>query len=150
VLRCKGSEEGYIHRIMRVVPGGQTTISINGEIGSFFKNEQGVRQGNPLSHLLISFIGETLSGILSAADAEHIHTVVPHLILGGITHLQYADDTLILIQNTEEDIANLKFLLMCFKYVSGLKINYQKSDIFFMIVGMLRFLLRSFFSRPVW
>jgi hypothetical protein len=45
--------------------------------------------------------------------------VVPHLVPGGISHFQYADDTLILIHNNTEDIRNLKFLLMCFEGMSG-------------------------------
>ncbi|XP_071683220.1 uncharacterized protein [Lolium perenne] len=131
VLRCKGFDAGYIHRILQLVSGGQTVISINGEVGPFFRNKRGVRQGDPLSPLLFNFIGEVLSGILSAAaSAGHIHGLVPHLLPGGITHLQYADDTLILIQGSDEDIANLKFLLMCFEDMSGLKINYHKSEVF--------------------
>ncbi|KAK1692879.1 hypothetical protein QYE76_009576 [Lolium multiflorum] len=131
VLRCKGFDEGYIHRILQLVSGGQTAISINGEVGPFFRNLRGVRQGDPLSPLLFNFIGEALSGILSAASkAGHIHGLVPHLLPGGVTHLQYADDTLILIQGSDEDIANLKFLLMCFEDMSGLKINYHKSEVF--------------------
>ncbi|XP_051229193.1 uncharacterized protein [Lolium perenne] len=133
VLRGKGFEEGYIHRISQLVAGGQTAISINGVIGPFFRNKRGVRQGDPLSPLLFNFIGEALSAILSAAGrAGHIHGVVPHLIPGGISHLQYADDTLILIQNSDEDIANLKFLVMCFEDMSGLKINYHKSEVIVM------------------
>ena len=54
---------------------------------------------------------------------------MPHLFPGGITHLQYADDTIILIQYDELGIANLKFLLMCFEDMSGLKINYHKSEV---------------------
>jgi hypothetical protein len=42
------------------------------------------------------------------------------------------DDTLILIKNSDEDIANLKFLLMCFEDMSGLKINYHKNEIIVM------------------
>jgi hypothetical protein len=133
VLRCKGFEEAYIHRILQLVSGGQTAIAINGVIGPYFRNKRGVRQGDPLSPLLFNFIGEALSGILSAAGAAgHIQGVVPHLITGGISHLQYADDTLILIQNSEENIANLKFLLMCFEDMSGLKINYHKSEVIVM------------------
>jgi hypothetical protein len=33
VLIKKGFESGYIHRLMQLVTGGQTTISINGEVG---------------------------------------------------------------------------------------------------------------------
>ena len=40
------------------------------------------------------------------------------------------DDTLILIQNEELDIANLKFLLLCYEDMSGLKINFHKSEVF--------------------
>jgi hypothetical protein len=81
---------------------------------------------------MFNFTGEALSGILSAAGAA-IHGGVPHLLPGSISHLQYVDDTLILIQNTEEDIANLKFLLMCFEDMSSLKINYHKSEV--MVMG---------------
>jgi hypothetical protein len=54
--------------------------------------------------------------------------VVPHLILGGVSHLQYANDTIIMIQNNNLAIANLKFLLIYFELLSGLKINFLKSE----------------------
>ena len=53
----------------------------------------------------------------------------PHLIEGSISHLQYADDTIIPIQYDELEVSNLKFLLMCFENMSGLKINYHKSEV---------------------
>ncbi|KAK1666668.1 hypothetical protein QYE76_054827 [Lolium multiflorum] len=113
VLRAKGFDSGVVHRISQLVMGGQTAISINGEVGPFFRNKRGVRQGDPLSPLLFNFMAEALSKILaSAAAAGHIAGVVPHLVPGGITHLQYADDTLILIQDDDTQIANLKFLLV--------------------------------------
>jgi hypothetical protein len=75
-------------------------------------------------------MAEALSVILSSAMATgHIQGVVPHLTPGGITHLKYADDTLILIQYNEQHIVNLKFLLMCFEDMSGLRINYHKSEV---------------------
>ena len=131
MLRRKGFDAGYIHKIQQLVSGGQTAISINGVVGPYFRNKRGVRQGDPLSPLLFNFIVEALSAMLSAAaSAGHIKGVVPHLVPGGLTHLQYADDTIILIQNEELDIANLKFLLLCFEDMSGLKINFHKSEVF--------------------
>ena len=71
--------------------------------------------------------------MLSLANEKgQIQGVVPHLVPSGLTHLQYADDTLILIQHKELDVANLKFLLMCFEDMSGLKINYHKSEVIVM------------------
>jgi hypothetical protein len=133
VLRCKGFDPGVVHRINQLVRGGQTAISINGEVGPFFRNKRGVRQGDPLSPLLFNFMAEAMSIILTkACEAGHIAGVVPHLIPGGISHLQYADDTLIMIQDEDQQIANLKFLLMCFEDMAGLKISYHKYEVIVM------------------
>jgi hypothetical protein len=48
VLLKKGFEPAYVHRIMQLVRGGQTAISINGEVGPYFRNKRGVRQGDPM------------------------------------------------------------------------------------------------------
>jgi hypothetical protein len=71
----------------------------------------GVRQGDPLSPPQFDFVADALDAILVRAwEAGHIQGVVPHLIPGGVTHLQYADNTMILIQNLEEGLRNLKFI----------------------------------------
>jgi hypothetical protein len=45
-----------------------------------------------------------------------------------VAHLQYVDDTMILIKPSEVGIANLKLLLLCFENMFGLKINFDKSE----------------------
>jgi hypothetical protein len=40
--------------------------------------------------------------------------------------------TIILIQNTRLGLANLKFILACFELLSGLKINFHKSEVIVM------------------
>lgn len=73
-------------------------------------------------------MADALSCILNrAASAGHISPVISNLIPSGISHLQYADDMIILVQNNDNCIANLKFLLLCFDSLSGLKINLAKS-----------------------
>lgn len=44
--------------------------------------------------------------------------------------LQYADDTVLMIDCEGKYILNIKFLLYCFEWMSGLKINYNKSEVF--------------------
>jgi hypothetical protein len=56
------------------------------------------------------------------------------VIEGGIINLQYADDTLLFLENNLEKASNLKWLLVCFEQMSGMKINYDKSDL--LIVGL--------------
>jgi hypothetical protein len=48
VLLRKGFDGAVVHRLMQLVRGGQTAIAINGEVGPFFRNKRGVRQGDPI------------------------------------------------------------------------------------------------------
>ena len=130
VLLAKGFDGGVVHRIMQLVMGGHTAINVNGNVSNFFKNSCGLRQGDPASPILFNFVADALSNILSrAAEAGHISPVSSHLIPEGITHLQYANDTIILVELNEHCIAHLKFLLLCFEALSGLKINFSKSEV---------------------
>jgi mannosylglycoprotein endo-beta-mannosidase len=84
VLLRKGFEPGWVHRAIGLVSGGQTAITVNGEVGNFFRNGRGVRQGDPLSPLLFDFVVEALASILDRArEAGHISGLIPHLIPGG-------------------------------------------------------------------
>lgn len=71
--------------------------------------------------------------IAKAQQNNLIKRVVSKLISGGVPLLQYADDTILMVECNDEYILNLKFLLYCFEWMSGLKINFHKSEVF--IVG---------------
>jgi len=131
VMSRKGFSEKWIEWIMKVVCGGRVAVNLNGELGKYFRSYKGLRQGDPLSPLLFNLVADGLSGILSKASARGvIEGVTPHLVEGGLTHLQYADDTVLFIRNSKHSITNLKFLLFCYEEVSGMKINYNKSEVF--------------------
>ena len=84
---------------------------------------------SPISPLLFNILVDALATILDhAKGAGHISGVASVIIPRGLSHLQYADDTLIFIRNSEWETTNLKFLLMCFEEMSGLKINFDKSE----------------------
>ena len=55
--------------------------------------------------------------------------MVDNLIPGGVSHLQYADDTLLLFEPDTHSIASVKAILLCFELMSGLKINFHKSEV---------------------
>jgi mannosylglycoprotein endo-beta-mannosidase len=71
VLTRKGFYAMLVHRLMRLVSGGQTAINVNGEISPFFRNTRGVRQGDPLSPILFDFMVEALAAMLSRANESH-------------------------------------------------------------------------------
>ena len=84
VLLRKGFNPGWVHRVMGLVSGGQTAITINGEVGHFFRNGRRVRQGDPLSPLLFDYVVEALAAVLDAAKRRgHICGLVPDLVPGG-------------------------------------------------------------------
>ena len=69
-------------------------------------------------------------GLARSKTSGHISGVVGQLVpQGGVTHLQYVDDTMIMVEGSDLDIINLKFLLLCFEAMSGLKINFDKSEV---------------------
>jgi hypothetical protein len=68
---------------------------------------------------------EAMSSLLNSAKSNgHLRGLAHNLVQGGVTHLQYADDTVLLIKHDEESVLTVKFILYCFEPMSGLKINY--------------------------
>jgi hypothetical protein len=65
----------------------------------------------------------------SAVRQGQITGVLNNLIPGRISHIQYADDTVIMVDTSVQSIRNLKLILYCFEWLSGLKINYHKSEV---------------------
>lgn len=130
VLSRKGFDNRLKGWIMSTIKGGRVCININGENNPCFKTHRGLRQGDPLSPLMFNLVADALAHVMNKAKEKgYIKGVVPHLLEGGITHLQYADDTIIMMEGDAESIKNAKFLLYCFEWMSGLKINYHKSEL---------------------
>ena len=130
VMIRKGFGRQWIQWVMKTVRHGHLAININGEQGPFFQTSRGVRQGDPLSPILFDLVTDALASLIdSAKSAGHITGLVPHLIDHGLSLLQYADDTIIMMENTDANILHMKFLLYCFESMSGMKINYHKSEV---------------------
>ena len=90
-----------------------------------------MRQGDPLSPILFNIVVDMLAILISRAkEAEQIEGVVPHLVEDGLSVLQYADDTIIFMDNDLERVKNIKLLLCAFEQLLGLNINFHKSELF--------------------
>jgi hypothetical protein len=63
-------------------------------------------------------------------DDGQITGLVPHLVDGGLSILQFADDTIIFMEHNMDQAKNMKLLLCAFEKLSILKINFHKSELF--------------------
>ena len=87
-----------------------------------------------MSPLLFNIVVGTLAILIHRAkDAWQIRGVIPHLVDDGLSILQYADDIVIFLDHDLEQAKNLKLLLCVFEQLLGLKINFYKSELFFLV-----------------
>ena len=68
--------------------------------------------------------------IFQAKSNGNIRGVVPHLVNDGLSILQYADDTILFLDHNMLQARELKLVLSTFEQLSGLKINFHKSELF--------------------
>ena len=82
-----------------------------------------------------------LAVIIECTKIEgQIEGVIPHLVDGGTSTLQYANDMILFMEHDLEKAKNLKLLLLTFKQLSGLKINFHTSDCFALVRPRMRLL----------
>jgi hypothetical protein len=130
-LRIKGFSQKWCHWINQFISKGSVGVKVNDDVGRYFQTKKGLRQGDPLSPLLFNLVADMLAILISRAKENgQINGLVPHLIEGGISILQYADDTILFMEHNLEQAANMKLLLCAFEKLSGLKINFHKSELF--------------------
>jgi hypothetical protein len=136
---------------MRTVRGGKVAIKTNDMLGPYFTTHKGVRQGDPFSPLLFNLVADGLACMIHKAQDEGlIEGLIPHIIQNGCSCLQYVDDTIFLIQDCLEGARNLKFILCLFESMSGLKINFHKSEIFcFGKAKEIDYLYADIFTCPI-
>ena len=92
-------------------------INVNDEVSPYFQTKKGLRQGNPLSLILFNIVADMLTLFINRAKEEHqLSGVGPHLINGGLSILQYADDTILFfLQYNLEQAHNMKTILCAFE-----------------------------------
>ena len=91
-----------------------------------------LRQGDPLSPLIFNLVANMLAIIIARAKEDgQVGGLVPHLVEAGVSILQYSDDTILFLEHDIEKAVNMKLILAFFEQLSGLKINFHKSETFY-------------------
>lgn len=106
------------------------SILENGSPSAPFKMERGLRQGDPSSPFLIFLATEAFNQMMMPATENEI---IKGITVGNrnviVSHLQFADDTLIFCLVKRKILTNIRRMMDCFQVLSGLRINFSKSGL---------------------
>ena len=109
------------------------SIMVNGSPSGFFGSSRGIRQGDPLSPLLFLLIMEVFSRMLCKTEEVGLikgfkasSSVEEDLF---VSHLLFADDTIVFCDADLEQLLHLRMVLSCFEAVTGLGVNMGKSEV---------------------
>jgi hypothetical protein len=127
----KGFSTKWCRWIEGMVMGGSVRIKVNDEVGHYFQTKRDLRQGDPISLILFNIVADMLAILIKRAKEDgQINGIIPHLVDDELSILQYADDAIIFLDHDLDQAKNMKLLLTVFEQLSGLKINFHKSEIF--------------------
>lgn len=117
----------WVSWIKECVTSANISIFVNSSPTSEFRPQRGLRQGDPLSPFLFNIVAEGLNILLSRA--KQLGLIKGALVDSDlrITHLQFADDTILFCEAEWEKVLNIKRILRSFEIMSGLQVNYHKS-----------------------
>jgi len=107
------------------------SVLVNGSPTDEFPLGRGLRQGDPLSPLLFLLAAEGFNVLMKSLSGNNLFTgyTVGSSEPVTVSHLQFADDTLILRKKFWANIRAMRAVLVLFENPSGLKVNFSKSQL---------------------
>ena len=133
VMEKMGFGEKWLRWIKWCLTIASFSILVNGTSSRFFQSSRGLRQGDPLSPYLFVIPMEALSCLLRRAVCGGFLSTCQVRGRGRervkVSHLLFADDTLIFYEAREKQMMFLRWLLMWFEAISGLRVNMDKSEL---------------------
>ncbi|KAL3839206.1 hypothetical protein ACJIZ3_023797 [Penstemon smallii] len=127
-----GFDVRFVNLIMTCVSTVTYSFILNGTQIGFVKPERGIRQGDPLSPYLFLFCAESLSSLISQEENRgNLQGISVCEHAPCVSHLLFADDTLIFCQATTDAAIRIHNLLHAYGLASGQHINLKKSSVVF-------------------
>lgn len=108
-----------------ILSSGTSSVLLNGVPSKVFHCKSGVRQGDPLSPLLFVLVADLLQSVINKAKSQGLLKLpIPLGYTSDFPIIQYADDTLLVMEACSRQLVTLKALLHTFGESTGLKVNY--------------------------
>lgn len=108
ILRCHGFSKQFIQLIKECVPTPSFSILINGSPYDKFASTRGLRQGDPMSPALFTFVFDLLSRLLTRAENENcIHGVKIRRISLRFSYFMFVDDLTIYCRSIVEEAVEI-------------------------------------------
>ena len=127
-----GSPRGWVDRVMSCVSSTSFSVLINGKPYGMITPTRGLRQGDPLSPYLFLLCAKGFTSLLQKAELEgHIHGVSICRRATKISHLMFADDSLLFCQASKKETQEALEILKLYAEASGQCINMEKSLVYF-------------------
>ncbi|XP_075475208.1 uncharacterized protein LOC142505947 [Primulina tabacum] len=127
-----GFDQEWIGKVMNCVKSVSYYFRVNQEVVGPIKPSRGLRQGDPLSPYLFVLCAHGLSSLFNAYEYRGFFRGVKIAPTSpSVSHLFFADDSMVFFKAAMEDGARVKECLSCYEKASGQPINYDKSALSF-------------------
>lgn len=131
ILDWFGFDTKWIDWIKLCVCSAKVAVLVNGAPTKWIKTKRGVRQGDPLSPFLFLLVAECLARMTTVTFNNNLLKGLGPSEASRISIIQFADDTFFFCEAKKRYIRNLKFLWQLFKWATGMKVNKEKSELFY-------------------
>ncbi|KAK0580643.1 hypothetical protein LWI29_004599 [Acer saccharum] len=132
MLRRLGFSEKWVALVMDCISSVSYSFILNGNICGRIIPSRGLRQGDPLSPYLFLLCAEGLSSLIFDSERRGLFSGFRCSRWGPkITHLFFADDSLLFTRASREECLNIRNLLELYSVASGQCINFSKSAVCF-------------------